>query len=330
MKCAPFMKLATIVGALAAVGGFIGLLLMADPGRVAAMIVEMGAWLVLLATIHLGYILVLTFAWRALLRGQGVRRPVGELYRMRWIADAVNALVPFVFVAGEALRGVLQARETDVRGDLAAAVIIVELTARFLSLVLFVAGGLVVLAARNGGGQWGVLGAAAVGLLILLAGFWWAQRSGGLMKVAGRIRRYTARRGWEKVAGDLEEVDRRLPSVYADRRRFATAVGLHFLAWVVSAGEMILVLRTIGRPAGPVDAWVFESIGQLVRNAGFFAPASLGAQEGGYALGAMAIGAGAAVGVGVSVIKRVRDLIIGLPALALWQWRAWRRQAERG
>ncbi len=66
-----------------------------------------------------------------------------------------------------------------------------------------------------------------------------------------------------------------------------------------------------------------------MRSLAFFTPAALGVQEGAYALLAPLIGLGVADALALSLVKRARDIVIGAPALLLWQrleakrqWRA--------
>jgi hypothetical protein len=56
-----------------------------------------------------------------------------------------------------------------------------------------------------------------------------------------------------------------------------------------------------------------------VRNAGFVIPAGIGVQEGGYVLGGSLAGIGAEAALAVALVKRARDLVLGLPILAWWQ-----------
>jgi hypothetical protein len=62
-----------------------------------------------------------------------------------------------------------------------------------------------------------------------------------------------------------------------------------------------------------------ESLVYVVRTITFFVPMGFGAIEGGYvAVGAL-FGLSPEFALALSLIKRVRDIAIGLPALALWQ-----------
>ena len=59
-----------------------------------------------------------------------------------------------------------------------------------------------------------------------------------------------------------------------------------------------------------------------------FVPAAIGVQEAGYAMLAPLFGLPAEMGVAVSLLKRAREIALGVPALLYWQaWRAGGRLA---
>jgi uncharacterized membrane protein YbhN (UPF0104 family) len=75
------------------------------------------------------------------------------------------------------------------------------------------------------------------------------------------------------------------------------------------------VLQLIGLPATWSDSLMLESIGQAIRGAAFAIPGALGVQEGGYVLLASLIGLPADAGLALSLAKRAREIIMGLPGL---------------
>lgn len=64
---------------------------------------------------------------------------------------------------------------------------------------------------------------------------------------------------------------------------------------------------------------MLECLGQAVRSAAFAVPGALGVQEGGYLLFSVSIGIAPEIGLALSLIKRVRELLLGLPGLLVWQ-----------
>jgi hypothetical protein len=62
-----------------------------------------------------------------------------------------------------------------------------------------------------------------------------------------------------------------------------------------------------------------ESLVSAVRSAAFVAPMGIGVQEATYALLGPLFGLGPELSLAVSLLKRARDLAIGVPALLTWQ-----------
>jgi glycosyltransferase 2 family protein len=111
---------------------------------------------------------------------------------------------------------------------------------------------------------------------------------------------------------------------------FARAIVLHLLGWLAIAAEAWFVLYLIGAPVSYIGALALEGCLFALRSLAFFTPAALGVQEGAYALIAPLIGLDVADALALSLVKRARDLVIGAPALLLWQrleaGRLWREQ----
>ena len=59
--------------------------------------------------------------------------------------------------------------------------------------------------------------------------------------------------------------------------------------------------------------------------AAFLVPGGAGVQEAGYVGLGVAFGLPPEVALGVSLLRRARDLAFGVPILAVWQWTEWRR-----
>jgi uncharacterized membrane protein YbhN (UPF0104 family) len=74
-----------------------------------------------------------------------------------------------------------------------------------------------------------------------------------------------------------------------------------------------------GADVGFMDCIAIESILSALRSAAIFVPAAVGVQEAGYAALAPVFGAGPEIGLAVSLLKRARDVVLGIPVLLIWQ-----------
>jgi uncharacterized membrane protein YbhN (UPF0104 family) len=66
------------------------------------------------------------------------------------------------------------------------------------------------------------------------------------------------------------------------------------------------------------SALLMESLGQAARSAAFMVPGALGIQEGAYILIGSLVGLPAPVSLGLSLARRARELLLGLPGLLVW------------
>ncbi len=322
-----------IIGAflfLLGLGLTVFFVLSTGPGRIWAMLKQAGWWLPVVAVGHVLYIAVEAMAWRTTLRADGARPPFRHVFHYRWVADAMASLVPVAEVAGDVARGFLLARKTDdVSGPGSAAAIIVELTMRTVALVIFIGLGIGLLALRHGQRSLTrtiVAGGILVAVVIFL---YFAQRKGLLRTLARKLEQRAQKDHWLRFAGNISGVDEEIGYLYQNQGALVKTAAWHFLGFLVGAVEMWFLLFAISRAVAPLDALSLESVGKAASNAGFFMPAGLGAQEGGYLVGAKLIGLGAAVGVAISLLKRLRDAMVGLPALAVLWFVDIRRREDR-
>jgi len=263
-----------------------------------------------------------------LLRARGVRQPIGRLGWYRWLGDSINALLPVAQVGGEVVRGQLLARCGGVAGGTAAASVIVDLTLGLATLVAFVLGGLSLMLGR-GDPAAAPLVLGTVLFCLPVAAFYRLQRSGLPLRLARALAARLGGAGWQRLAGGAGTLDHELAALYARPAALARSAGWRLAAWIAGALEMALGLAILGHAIGLGDALIFEAVTQAFRNAGFAIPAALGVQEGGMMVAGALIGVPAELALTLSLVKRMRDLVLGLPALTVWQVqesrRLWRR-----
>jgi uncharacterized membrane protein YbhN (UPF0104 family) len=129
--------------------------------------------------------------------------------------------------------------------------------------------------------------------------------------------------------GRAEAIDEAIVETYRRRSALLHSCLLRLLGWTSGAGEVWLTTRVLGHPLSVTDSFILESLISGVRGAAFMVPGALGAQEGGLVLFGALLGLPPDLALAVSLTKRVRELALGLPGLAAWQWMEGRRLLAR-
>jgi putative membrane protein len=256
-------------------------------------------------------------AWFALDRGEPLRRwPTFVWARM--VRDAAGELLPFSHLGGFVV-GARAAIERGIAPAAAFSTTVVDVTAELIAQLGFTGLGLGLLAVRLGAhsAHEDLFGAAVVGLGLTALGavaFIALQRRGG-----GLVHRLIDRFLPAAAAAHTGRVVEAIDALYRRPARIGAAVGLHLAAWVASAVGVWLALRLAGVRIDLASVLAIESLVGAVRSAAFFAPGGVGVQEATYALLGPLFGLGPELSLAVSLLKRARDLAIGVPTLLTWQ-----------
>jgi putative membrane protein len=305
---------------------FIALLAWHDAGQVAAALRVAGFGLLLVSAFHLIPMLGDAIGWRRLLPAE-LRPPVRTVLWARWIGESVNGLLPVLQVGGNIVKASLLAR-TGVGGAVAGATVVVDVTLVMLTQIVFTIVGLALLLLDIGGHA--VALPVAVGVVIMgsiLAAFYAAQRQ-GVFGALGQLLVRVGKGRWASLVTGGDAIDASVAVLYRQRRTIAASSAWHLVSWLVGTGEVWLVLWLIGHPVGLAEAIMLESLGQAVRAGAFAVPGALGVQEGGYVMLGRVVGLGPDTALALSLAKRVRELVLGIPGLIAWQLDAAASAAE--
>jgi len=245
------------------------------------------------------------------------RCPLYACVWVRFIREAINALLPVAQVGGE-IAGARVMTFFGIAGELAGATVLVDILMQAFTLLLFIFVGIGVLATVVA--DRALVGSLVAGTAIMglaLAGFFAAQRFGGAKLFDRLLMALAAKLGWSALANRASLHDN-LVRIYAHLPRLAAAMLVHLGVWFVGVLEVLVALRLMGFPVGYGEALVIESVGQAVRAAGFLMPGALGIQEAGFIAVCGLYGIPAAEALALSLVKRVPDITLGLPFLFVW------------
>jgi hypothetical protein len=231
---------------------------------------------------------------------------IPKLYFVRLAGEAVNNVTPILDVGGEPLKVFMASELFGISKKESAASVVVARTALMVSELLFVVIGLgVALFSLNLEWDW----IRGLGLSVLVFAL-----------VCGLFIL------WQKKNLDIYEIG----VFYAgEKKRFYISIFYHFIGWTVGGLEMWLMFRALGVPISIAQGIMLESLLQLVRLGSFFIPANLGAQEAGLGLFVRLLGYDPVLGIAVSLLKRLRQILWTLVGFGIWGIYQWRVLGKR-
>jgi len=294
---------------------------------VAAALRRAGWGMIAIALLHLPPLWADAMGWRRLVPPERPRRRT--MIRSRWIGEAINDLLPVLQMGGNVVRAWLLV-DRGVRVGAAGASVVVDVTLIVFTQILFTFFGLSLLLPSLGHGSPLLVVIVGAGIMaLLLAGFYTAQRRGFFGLLVRVSRRILGGSEWTAVSDGAATIDAEVLRLYGERRALLAAGCWHMLAWLVGVAEVWVALYLLGQPVHVRTAVLFESLGQAIRTGAFAVPGALGIQEGGYVLVGSALGIEPGVALGLSLVRRVRELLLGVPGLISWQASTIRRALRR-
>ena len=158
-----------------------------------------------------------------------------------------------------------------------------------------------------------VIFSGTAAMLAMMAAFFVAHRFG--LSHAGRL----AARLLPGADSAADTILDELRATYSSFSAVAFSFMFNLIAWLASAVGAWIALRLMGVTT-PLSAIVMvESLIFTLRSVAFAVPGALGVQEIGYLALAPIVGIPPELLLALSLAKRARDLVIGLPTLICWQ-----------
>ncbi|HVV51672.1 MAG TPA: lysylphosphatidylglycerol synthase domain-containing protein [Polyangia bacterium] len=311
MRSLLFVGLVFGIGLLAGLGWVVH-------GPLLAGALAMGFWPVLAASAYrVPTLAIYAWSWRLLLPAAG-RPRFTTLWRLRWIGESVNSLLPAAQIGGDLVRAQLVAAQ-GVDGGAAAAALVADVAVGTLTQALFGIAGLLAFAAVGLAGELGR--SIALGSLLLLAAA--AAMLGVLHVGAGRVLARIPLAGRlgtraKTLAGGVAATDAGMKALIRRPRALVASAGWHFLGWLSHVGETWLVLALCGARVSWTAALAIESLSATVRAAAFFVPGGIGVQEGTLVYLCRHLGVPLEPALALGLVKRFREIVVGVPGLVAW------------
>ncbi|MET1027472.1 MAG: lysylphosphatidylglycerol synthase domain-containing protein [Dongiaceae bacterium] len=315
------MKQRTIWGAALGFGGLVAIFATHDLSPVFQTFALAGWGLIWILPWRAVSIVVDAAGWQGLFR-PGERPHLLPLARARWIAEAVNHLLPVMQVGGDLVRARLAykaalQRGIPVQGVTIAATLVVDVTVALTAQIMFILLGF--------GQLWhrGILTVGETALaclltLVPLGVLLTAQHHAVLTNAAGLLPKAGIRRFLQSIGAAGLELADQLKRLHQRRSAIALDIFWHLIATAFRIGETWCALELFGHPVSLGDATLINIMTGVARGIAFLIPGGLGVQEGGILLICHLVGVEPHYALALALIKRGRDLVFGLPARATW------------
>ena len=302
------IRLLLLLTGLAIFGWFVH---RADPREIGATLGLLG-WLAPLVLVPYAFVYAVdTWGW---LFAFGREFPASlsyrELFRIRWMGEAVNNVAPTAFIGGEAVKVYLLHKRGFSSSEVTASVVIGK-TLQFLAHLLFLTMGAIAsfqLLEKS-------LGSAMIVAILLVAGLvigLFALQRHGLFAAAfallDRMRIH-----WKKLEehrASLLRVDRRILEFYrTERGHFWASLVAFAGGWLLDTLEILLVAHLMGIPMSWLQALVIEAFIGVAKGIGILTPGAIGIQETGIVLLCRFAGLPEAFGIAYAILRRGREVL---------------------
>jgi putative membrane protein len=319
------VRVAGYIGGLLGLTLLIALVLRADLPAMLQIVAAAGWQLLWLIPYRGLYFLLYAVGWFYLLRPYDTagRAGMGYLFWVTSVREAIDRLLPVASVGG-GVAGVRLLRWRGLPGVPVSATVIVEIVLTLIVSYAFTAVGLLLLMdLRAAGEQYHRLLIAFLISLPAPAATVLLLRYGSVFK---RLQKFLSPLVGENAMSEgAVTLDQELRACLDRWRSLLIAGILQFVALAAGSFEIWFALRLFGHPVDVSTALILESMTQTMRHLAFVVPAALGVQEATLVLFGHSLGISSELALAVSMTKRAREVLCGLPSLISWQWMEGRR-----
>ena len=312
------MKIASYIGLVVGLAVMTGLIAWQGVIEIADLLIASGWALLWVPVIWIPSVLMNARCWQ-LLFAPGYGPTFGQAFYAQWMGRAVNTLLPVASIGGE----VVKARTLILWGIDAAhasASAVVDKTIQALTIILWGTAGTILLVYLGLDDELArsiLVGGAVIGAGI--AGFVVVQQAGMFGFMVKSAHRITKSDFFGNLIETAGAVDQTVNKLYRLRGRVVVATLWRLVALVSQTGEVWLAAYLLGYPIGIVEALLLKSLSSTLSDFAFVVPNSYGVQEGAFVVLGGLIGLSPEVALAISLAIRIRELLIDVPGLALWQ-----------
>lgn len=264
--------------------------------------------------------LTLTFRWFVVIRSQGIKGiNIFKLNNYKIVGYAVSFLTPSAKIGGEPVRAGILSSKHNIPFNKALSSVVIDKTLELTtSALFFILGGMYLLIKfvvapelRN------VIIAVMIFFIVIFGVFNYRMMAGkSFFHKIFTIIRLDKLKSLKKFSRNLKDFEKLVIKFYhKDKKYFLYTIGISFVSWIIMFFEYRIAGEILGQILTPAQIFlIFSFVG-----AAYLVPIpmALGALEAGQVSVFSLIRVSAAAGVGLSLIVRVKDMLISAIGMVL-------------
>jgi putative membrane protein len=237
---------------------------------------------------------------------------------LRYIREAINALFPFAVVGGDIIGARLLA-QFGVAINLAIASVLIDIFVQVVCLLIYVGAGIGIAFDVPGPHRLGTVTFVMLAIALpAVSGFFLALNFGAFDPVVRWLVAFGETRRWS-LFNHVADLGGRLQQIWRNHRGLSGSFFVHLATVFFGAVEVWIAFKFMDHPVTLAAAIAIESLGQGGKAAAFMLPGGIGVQDGALIAASAIFGVPAEVALAMALIKRVPDLVLGVPSLLIWQ-----------
>lgn len=200
---------------------------------------------------------------------------------------------------------------------------IVDITTEIIGQIAFITLSILYLTQTHYAGPY--IWPLAIGIAILsiaIAAFIWTQQKSGLIlqKISFLFSQYLSSQIKEHFKAQTEHFQNSFTIIWSKPLNIALGAFLHLISWSSGAVLTCFSLHLLHNDLSFLNIFALEGLVCGILSAGFFIPGGIGVQEGAYIAIGLIFGIPKEISLCLSLLRRGRDIVIGVPTLLLWQF----------
>jgi uncharacterized protein (TIRG00374 family) len=295
-----------------------------------ANLVRFGPWFFLTVAIAASWLLCQARAWWLIQKAFFQQVPFLALFRIKIISDAFNLILPSASLGGDAMRAFMIKDNVPLREGIPS--VLFDKTIEFIaSVIVLVAGLFLGLVSLRLPKTLTIpvtisLGVTSVGIALLVI----TQKRGISLSMRKLGRLIPRVRGWvQKHESQFLAMDESFRLFYSrSNTKAISPLILHVGARLIGTFEAMIIMAVLKAPVNFIQALFISTVATAGNSAFFLLPGQWGVMEGVFMFVIQSLGYPAAVGLSLSVIKRIRKLLF--TGLGLLLFASLKRKSVKG